>query len=117
MTNVALVFTPRIEACLAAGDVETLHTVLATWSAPELRALEHELRFAWKAAQIQLKDRYRDAIAQSEALFTGNGPRRREDRRMLDGLYLQGEQSLAEVFSEIHSVIDCYLTRTGEAAQ
>jgi len=116
MTNVALVFTPRIEACLAVGDVETLHTVLATWSAPELRALEHELRFAWKTAQIQLKDRYREAIAQSEALFTEMG-RRREDRRVIDGLYLQGERNLAEVFSEIHSVIDCYLARTGEAAQ
>jgi hypothetical protein len=116
MTNLGIPLTPRVEACLACGDVETLYPLLATWSAPELHALERELRNSFKAGMARLDQEYQAALAQSERLFS-DIERRRVDRQMLDTVHSATKSGLAAVFSEIHEVIEFYLKRTPETPQ
>jgi hypothetical protein len=103
MTEILL--TPRIEACLAAGNIDNLFPVLAGWNDSELRALAQELKASYRAMQANLEEAYHDALLRPEYFFTRGG------QQLIDHAYRLSKFDLLEIYSEIQSVIEFYLNR------
>lgn len=111
MTTRSTVLTPRIEACLEAGNVENLFPLLSKWPQEELRLLREDLSRAHRLSMESLDRVYREACILPACLAN------KEAQKMVDHRFQHERIRLAEVFIEIESVVAHYLKDEPEQAE